>query len=126
MIQLWLDQLIPNLMWAFIFKCCVILPSSKAFLIKSVKGVQGDRMSTKLSRLYGLDIFTDSGKFIGTAQDFIVDFESGEVSRILLEALPSSKDDAKRALRDKSIMYKNVKSVEDVIVVTKGPIPGGQ
>ncbi len=83
-------------------------------------------MSTKLSRLYGLDIFTDSGKFIGTAQDFIVDFESGEVSRVLLEALPSSKEDAKRALRDKSIMYKNVKSVEDVIVVTKGPTPGAQ
>lgn len=78
-------------------------------------------MSTKLSRLYGMDIFTDSGKFIGNAQDFIVDLESGEVSRILVEPLPSGKDDARRALREKSIMYKNVKSVEDVIVVSKGP-----
>ncbi|MFN7991695.1 MAG: PRC-barrel domain-containing protein [Candidatus Micrarchaeia archaeon] len=78
-------------------------------------------MSTKLSRLYGMDIFTDSGKFIGNAQDFIVDLEGGEVSRILIEALPSGKDDAKKSLREKSILYKNVKSVEDVIVVTKGP-----
>ncbi len=78
-------------------------------------------MSTKLSRLYGMDIFTDSGKFIGNAQDFIVDLESGEVSRILIEPLPSGKEDAKKALREKSIMYKNVKSVEDVIVVSKGP-----
>lgn len=78
-------------------------------------------MSTKLSRLYGMDIFTDSGKFIGNAQDFIIDLESGEVSRILIESLPSNKDDAKRALRDKSILYSNVKSVEDVIVVSKGP-----
>jgi len=77
-------------------------------------------MSTKLSRLYGMDIFTDSGKFVGTAQDFIVDFESGEVSRILIEPLPVGKDDAKKALREKSVMYKNVKSVEDVIVITKG------
>lgn len=77
-------------------------------------------MTTKLSRLYGMDIFTDSGKFIGNAQDFIVDLESGEVSRILIEPLPTGKDDAKKALREKSIMYKNVKSVEDVIVVTKG------
>jgi sporulation protein YlmC with PRC-barrel domain len=79
-------------------------------------------MSTKLSRLYGMDIFTDSGKFIGNAQDFIIDLESGEVSRILIEPLPSNKDDAKRALRDKSILYSNVKSVEDVIVVSKGPV----
>ncbi len=79
-------------------------------------------MSTKLSRLYGMDIFTDAGKFIGNAQDFIVDLESGEVSRILVEPLPSGKDDARRALREKSILYKNVKSVEDVIVVSKGPV----
>ena len=78
-------------------------------------------MSTKLSRLYGMDIFTDAGKFVGNAQEFIVDFETGEVVRILLEALPSAKDDAKKALREKSILYKNVKSVEDVIVVSKGP-----
>jgi sporulation protein YlmC with PRC-barrel domain len=78
-------------------------------------------MSTKLSRLYGMDIFTDAGKFIGNAQDFIIDLESGEVSRILIEPLPSNKDDARRALREKSILYNNVKSVEDVIVVSKGP-----
>ncbi len=80
----------------------------------------GDQMTTKLSRLYGMDIFTDTGKFLGNAQDFIVDVETGEISRVLLEQLPgSSKDDAKKVLREKSVMYKNVKSVEDVIVVTK-------
>lgn len=83
-------------------------------------------MTTKLSRLYGMDIFSDAGKFIGNANDFIVDFESGEVSRILLEQLPAGKDDAKKALREKSVMYKNVKSVEDVIVITKGPASSGQ
>jgi sporulation protein YlmC with PRC-barrel domain len=83
-------------------------------------------MTARLSKLYGMDIFTDSGKFIGNAQDFIVDLESGEVSRILLEPIPSGKEDAKKSLRDKSILYKNVKSVEDVIVVSKGPTPGAQ
>jgi len=77
-------------------------------------------MTTKLSKMYGMDIFTDSGKFLGNAQDFIVDVESGEVSRILIEALPSAKDEAKKTIREKSILYANVKSVEDVIVVTKG------
>lgn len=77
-------------------------------------------MGTKLSSLYGMDIFTDSGKFVGNAQDFILDFETGEVSRILLQQLPSSKDDAKKALRELSVLYKNVKSVDDVFVVTTG------
>jgi len=77
-------------------------------------------MTTKLSRMYGMDIFTDGGKFLGNAQDFIVDAESGEISRVLLEQLPPSKEDARKVLREKSILYKNVKSVEDVIVVTKG------
>jgi sporulation protein YlmC with PRC-barrel domain len=77
-------------------------------------------MATKLSKLYGMEIFTDSGKYIGNAQDFILDFESGEVLRILTEGLPAGKDDVRKALREKSILYKNVKSVEDVIVITKG------
>ena len=66
-----------------------------------------------------MDIFTDSGKFLGNAQDFIVDVEAGEVARILTEPLPVGKEDARKALREKSIQYKNVKSVEDVIVVTR-------
>ncbi len=75
-------------------------------------------MSVRLSQLYGMDIFTDTGKYIGSAQDFILDVEKGEVVRILLESIPRSKQDAKRVIREKSVMYKNVKSVEDVIVVS--------
>ncbi len=77
-------------------------------------------MATKLSRLYGMEIFTDTGKFLGNVQDFILDFETGEVLRILTEPMPGGKEEVKRMLREKSIMYKNVKSVEDVIVVMKG------
>lgn len=77
-------------------------------------------MTMKLSRIYGMDIFTDSGKFLGNAQEFIVDVEAGEVVRVLIEQLPSSKDEARKALKEKSVLYKNVKSIEDVMVVTKG------
>lgn len=79
-------------------------------------------MSTKLSELYGKQIFTDGGKVIGDASDFILDLETGVVARILLEQLPPSKDLAKKALMEKSVLYSSVKSVEDVIVVTKGPV----
>jgi sporulation protein YlmC with PRC-barrel domain len=79
----------------------------------------GGNMTMKLSRMYGMDIFTDAGKFLGNAQDFIVDVEEGIVARILLEPLPANKEQAKNVLREKSVLYKNVKSVEDVIVVKK-------
>jgi len=69
--------------------------------------------------MYGMEIFTDGGKYVGSAQDFIIDLESGEISRFLLEPLSSSKERTKEVLKEKSVLYKNVKSVEDVIVVTK-------
>ncbi len=76
-------------------------------------------MTVRLSKMYGMEIFTDSGKYVGSAQDFIIDLESGEISRFLLEPLSSSKEKTKEVLKEKSVLYKNVKSVEDVIVVTK-------
>jgi sporulation protein YlmC with PRC-barrel domain len=79
----------------------------------------------KLSKLYGMDIYTDGGKFLGRVQDMIVDLEKGEVVRLTMEPLASvSKDEAKRILREKSVLYKSVKSVEDVVVITKGGAMG--
>jgi len=74
-------------------------------------------MSVKLSKLYGIEIYTDGGKYVGTAQDFVVDMEAGEVARILLESFSTSK--GKEILKEKSVLYKNVKSVEDVMVVAR-------
>lgn len=77
-------------------------------------------MVMKVSKIYGMDIYTDGGKFLGRVQEILVDLEKGEVIRLTMEPLNSvSKDEAKRILRDKSVLYKSVKSVEDVVVVTK-------
>lgn len=76
-------------------------------------------MALKLSEMYGMDVFTDSGKFLGTAQDFIIDVEKGEIVRILLDELPVSKEKALEVIKERSVLYKNVKSVEDVIVISK-------
>ncbi|MDD2655555.1 MAG: PRC-barrel domain-containing protein [Candidatus ainarchaeum sp.] len=74
-------------------------------------------MTVKLSKLYGMEIFTDGGKYVGTAQDFVIDLEGGEVARMLLEQFSSHK--GKEILKEKSVLYKNVKSVEDVVVVAR-------
>lgn len=76
-------------------------------------------MSVRLSRLYGMDIYSDGGKYLGRVQDLILDLEKGEILRITLEPLSAvTREDAKKILREKSILYKNVKSVEDVIMVS--------
>lgn len=77
-------------------------------------------MTMKLSRIYGMDVYTDRGEFLGKAQDIVTDLEKGEVSRITLEPLESfSREDAKRILREKAVSYKYVKSVGDIIVVSR-------
>jgi len=86
-------------------------------------------MVVRVSRIYGMDIYTDAGRFLGRVQDIVVDLEKGEVVRLTMEPLASiTRDEAKRVLRDKSILYKSVKSVEDVVVVAassaSGPQPG--
>ena len=78
-------------------------------------------MTVKVSKIYGMDIYTDGGKFLGRVQEILLDLEKGEILRLTMEPLNSvSKDEAKRILRDKSVLYKSVKSVEDVVVVTRG------
>lgn len=76
-------------------------------------------MALNIADLYGMDIFTTSGKFVGKVQDVIVDLEKGEIIRISLEQLSvaSSREEARQVLKDKSILYKNVKSVGDVVIV---------
>ena len=77
-------------------------------------------MSMRLSKLYGMDIFTDSGKFLGKVQEIVLDLEKGVVLRLLLEPISAvNKDDVTRQLKEKSVLYKSVKSVEDVVVVSK-------
>lgn len=76
-------------------------------------------MALNIADLYGMDIFTTSGKFVGKVQDVIVDLEKGEVIRISMEPLNSisSREEARQVLKDKSILYKKVKSVGDVIII---------
>lgn len=76
-------------------------------------------MALNIADLYGMDIFTSSGKFVGKVQDVILDLEKGEIIRISMEPLSSisSREEARKTLKEKSILYKNVKSVGDVVIV---------
>ncbi len=78
--------------------------------------ILGDLM--KLSEIYRMDIYSDSGQYLGEVQDVIVDLEMGEVSRLLMVPWKNAKNDARGALKQNSILYKNVKNVGDVVLVS--------
>ncbi len=71
-----------------------------------------------------MDIYSDGGAYLGEVQDVIVDLEKGEVSRLLMVPWKNAKGDAKSVLRQRSVLYKNVKNVGDVVLVS-APMQGG-
>ncbi|MCX8162956.1 MAG: PRC-barrel domain-containing protein [Candidatus Micrarchaeota archaeon] len=75
-------------------------------------------MGIRVSRIYGMDIYTDAGKYLGRVQDILIDLEQGKIIRLTMEPLVNiSKEEAKRILKEKSVLYSSVKNVEDVVVV---------
>ncbi|MFH1257611.1 MAG: PRC-barrel domain-containing protein [Candidatus Micrarchaeota archaeon] len=76
-------------------------------------------MAVKLSQLIGMDIYTDTAVFVGKVYDVILDLQKGEVVRLTLEPIKvASKEEAKRVFREKTILYRSVKAVEKIIIVS--------
>lgn len=73
----------------------------------------------KISDIYNMDIYSDAGQYLGEVRDTIVDLESGEVSRILMEEWKSGdKAEIKKILQRKSVLFKNIKNIGDVVLVS--------
>ncbi|MCL5430219.1 MAG: PRC-barrel domain-containing protein [Candidatus Marsarchaeota archaeon] len=73
----------------------------------------------KLSDLYEMDIYSDGGQYLGEVHDAIIDLERAEVSRILMEEWRNAeREEARRMLQQKSILFKNVKNIGDVVLVS--------
>jgi sporulation protein YlmC with PRC-barrel domain len=73
-----------------------------------------------ISELYGIDIYDDEAKYIGKVNDIILNLETGKIVRLTTEPLRAvSRERAKQVLRERSVLYKNVTSVGDIIIVSK-------
>ena len=73
----------------------------------------------KISDIYSMDIYSDGGQFLGEVRDAIVDLEKGEVSRLLMEEWRNAdREETKRLLQNKSVLFKNIKNVGDVVLVS--------
>ncbi len=81
----------------------------------------------KISEIYSMDIYGDNGQYLGEVRDAIVDLERGEVSRLLMQEWRSSdKAEVRKILQQKSVLFKNVKNIGDVVLVSGGPAPASR
>ncbi len=73
----------------------------------------------KVSEIYNMDIYSDAGQYLGEVKDAIVDLQTGEVSRLLMEEWRnSSEDEVRKLLQHKSVLFRNVKNIGDVVLVS--------
>jgi len=78
-------------------------------------------MTVRLSKLFGMDIYTTTSEYKGKVYDLVINLEKGRVETITTEPLRAkSKQDAKRIISEKSIPYRNVKSAKDIVLVGVG------
>ena len=67
-------------------------------------------MTMRLSKLFGMDIYTTDAEYKGKVFDLVINLEKGKLETITTEALKArSKQEAKKIISEKSIPYKNVK-----------------
>lgn len=72
----------------------------------------------KLSKLFGMDIYDDVAGYRGKVFDLVINLEQGKIETITTEPLKArSKFEAKKIISEKSLAYKRVKSVKDIIIV---------
>jgi len=84
---------------------------------------KGDGMSVKISQLMGMDVYTDSAQYVGKVYDVIIDLQKGEIVRLTLEPIKvSSKEEAKRVFREKTILYKSVKAADRILIISPSAV----
>ena len=81
-------------------------------------------MTVRLSKLFGMDIYTENAEYKGKVFDLVVNLEKGRVETITTEPLKvKSKQEAKKIIKEKSVPYRNVKSAKDILIVRTGRVP---
>lgn len=75
----------------------------------------------KLSDLPGLDVYMDNGRRLGKAYDFVIDLQKGEVARITLEPIENLAGMDTGWIKQNTVSFHNVVSVQDIIIVSGKP-----
>jgi len=76
-------------------------------------------MTLRVSKLFGMDIYSTSAEHKGKVYDLVINLEKGRLETITTEVLKArTKQEAKKIIMEKSIPYKNVKAVKDMVLVS--------
>ena len=80
-------------------------------------------MSKRISELFGMDIYTTEGKYKGKVHDLIINVQEGRISTITTDSLTSklkvnAVKDAEEIIKSKSISYRAVQAVGDIMLVS--------
>lgn len=75
-------------------------------------------MTARISRLFGMDVYTNNAEYKGKIFDLVINLEKGRIETITTEPLKvRSKQEAKKIISEKSIPYRTVTSVKDIVIV---------
>lgn len=81
-------------------------------------------MTSRISKLFGMDIYQTDATYRGKVHDLIVNIEQGVIETITTQPLKvNSKLEAKKIITEHSIAYNKVISVDDIILINAGNVP---
>jgi len=76
-------------------------------------------MTSRLSKLFGMDIYTTDAQYKGKVYDLVINLEKGKIETITTAPLKvRTKNEAKKIIQEKSIPYKNVISAKDILLIS--------
>ncbi|VVC00189.1 PRC-barrel domain protein [uncultured archaeon] len=75
-------------------------------------------MTVRISKLFGMDIYTADGDYKGKVFDLVINLEKGKIETVTTEPLKArSKIEAKKIISEKSIPYNRVRAAKDILIV---------
>ena len=75
-------------------------------------------MTVRISKLFGMDIYTADGDYKGKVFDLVINLEKGKIETVTTEPLRArSKQEAKKIISEKSIPYNRVRAAKDILIV---------
>ena len=75
-------------------------------------------MTVRISKLFGMDIYTDNAEYKGKIFDLIINLEKGKIETMTTEPLKvRTKQEARKIITERSIPYQNVLSAKDILLV---------
>lgn len=79
-------------------------------------------MTARISKLFGMDIYTTDAEYKGKVFDLVINLEKGRIETITTEPLKvKSKQEAKKIISEKSLPYRNVRAAKDILLVGRTP-----